>query len=644
MPRSRPLLLAVLAVLLTARLVCAGVNRWTRGTPNWGPEFVRSVALSPGEPTLVLAGSPYGVFRSSDDGATWRLARVPPIYWGPTLMTFAAGGSRVAYAKDEELGVIRTRDGGATWELAGSGLPDPGLNPVTCLATDAFDPRIAYAGRGDGIFRSLDGAGSWVRVLDSGTNSLAPDWNRPGVVYASSSLGILKSLDHGASWNPVSNPEPPFVWGLLAHPAELGLLYAIGESGVWRSTDGGQTWQLRGGDLHPFSLAADPSDGAVLYASVTDYDAQKFGVYKTTDGGASWSPSLAQEPAEVFGSIAVDPSDARTVWTGGSNLWRSDDAGAHWTTVGNGPTAIAGYPLLADTSDPNVVLAGGGTQNLSRSADGGRTWTRVAEDTGLAPIALLQQASAGTIFTSDGLRVFQSINGGAAWTERPVHAAYSIMVLDPDHPSFLYSATNYCGLGCPLTNDLFRSEDSGISWSSIGQVQHSTFIGLTPRPQSYDLFAIANSQLWRATGSSDMAPISGSPPVYPLEFAHSNPSIAYGVGGAAIYRSSNGGLGWLAITGAGLPAPPGRIAIDPSDPNVLYVTSAGGVYRSSDAGEHFERLSDAGLEEPYIAALAVSADGRTVYLGTGQGVYQYTLCADCPPARPATRVVERPQR
>lgn len=644
-PRLLAVLLGVAIAPSTAR---GGVNRWTRGTPNWGPEFVRSVALSPREPGLVLAGSPNGMFRSSDDGVTWSLARVPFTYWGPTLITFAAASRRVAYAKDEELGVIRTVDGGAFWELAGSGLPQSGSS-LESLAADPFDPSVVYAGFIDGlIFRSMDGATSWTRVFDTGQlgtiNALAPDPHHPGVVYVSSNgLGILRSLDGGVTWNPIGELDPPVAWGVLADPAEDGLLYAITDAGIVRSLDGGETWELRSGDFHPWTLAADPSDGAVLYASVTDYDAQRFGVYKSTDGGGSWSPSLVQEPAEVSGSIAVDPNDPRAVWTGGAQLWKSLDGGGHWLAVGAGSAAISGVPLLADTTDPNVVLAGGGAEPLWRSADRGRTWTRAAEETGLLPLGLLQQASAGTIFASDGLRLFQSANGGATWTELPLQAAYPIMVLDPDRPGVLYSATSYCGLSCRLPNFVYRSTDSGASWIQIGEVQGATFLGLTPRPQSGELFANVNLKLWRATVSGDLAPLPGSPEVFTLEFAHSDPSIAYALG-SAVYRSANGGLGWQPTAGAGLPAPPFyRLAIDPSNPSVVYVT-ADGVYRSADAGEHFERLSDACLEESFIASLAVSADGQTVYLATGHAIYQYTLCEDCPPARPAPRVVDRSAR
>src|SRR5262249_54716324 len=119
-----------------------------------------------------------------------------------------------------------------------------------------------------------------------------------------------------------------------------------------------------------FTFAFAPSAPGTVFAGT-----YRSGVYRSTDGGQSWVPITSSIDTASFSSIAVDPSNAARLFiSSGSDVWRSTDGGATWTLL-TWPTTdhIAGAALAIAPSDPQVVYVVG--PSMLRSADGGTTWT-----------------------------------------------------------------------------------------------------------------------------------------------------------------------------------------------------------------------------------------------------------------------------
>lgn len=291
-------------------------------------------------------------------------------------------------------GVYLSEDGGASWQLTTS-LSD--IASVTCIAQDPRNPLVWYHGTGEflgnsasgvsanffgqGIFKSEDGGRSW-RQLPATAERLAGGPAHPHVFDSFFDI----------------------VWNIVVHP-QTSHVFAATYGAIHRSMDGGNTWQmLLGGRENSFNAITDVAIGAdgYVYAALSRNGAnlQEYGVFRSTDGGNTWAnitpPALAQDPYRMV--LAPAPSSASTVYllvqTNQQGATAQDHQffrfdGNAWTDLsanipneqgaeGNASfSSQGGYDLMAKVKpdDPQTVWIGG--TNLYRSRDGGRTFTRV---------------------------------------------------------------------------------------------------------------------------------------------------------------------------------------------------------------------------------------------------------------------------
>ena len=253
----------------------------------------------------------------------------------------------------------------------------------------------------------------------------------PNTYYAgAASGGIFKTADNGAHWDPIFDGEPVSSIGSLAvAPSDPNVVWAgTGESfirsnisignGIYKSTDAGKTWMHAGLDAtgRIGRVAIDPRSPDVVFACALGhaYGPQpERGVYRTTDGGKTWQRTLFVDENTGCSDVALDPRNPRRLFAGmwqveihtwgrtsggpGGGLFRSIDGGATWTRLsGHGlPNAPIGkvavqiarsnpnrvYALI-ETGDGLPALDGSGTQSgsLWRSDDGGDTWEMVSAD------------------------------------------------------------------------------------------------------------------------------------------------------------------------------------------------------------------------------------------------------------------------
>ena len=207
-----------------------------------------------------------------------------------------------------------------------------------------------------------------------------------------------------------------------------------------------------------FTVVPDPSTPGMLYAGT--YDG---GVFVSTDGGASWS-ATGYGPTNVY-AVAVDPTTPSTVFAGGyDRIWRSRDAGAHWTLVLIHLLGTVVRDVAVDPVAPNVVYAAVDGLGVRRSTDGGDTWT--ASNAGLdeldAYAVLVDPTVHDSVYlaTEDG--VFRSTDGGTTWSARSaglVDLHVRMLVIDPTDHLVLLAGT---------AGGLFRTADGGATWTAWG--------------------------------------------------------------------------------------------------------------------------------------------------------------------------------
>ncbi|HEX4495085.1 MAG TPA: hypothetical protein VIE43_05385 [Thermoanaerobaculia bacterium] len=375
---------------------------WSLANAGLGGAVVSSLVIDPQNPSTLFAGTVFrvGAFRSDDAGASWSLIDDG---LGP-LQIFALaidpqGTVYAATAGDVQPGGVFQSTDGQTWHRIVNGLSGVDVTVVAAEATvagAAGAPPALWAGTPSlGVFRSPNGGGVWRRMTGLGALSsvlsIVVDPAHPGtafvLAYVPGPFGALphlfKTTDDGRGWSQLADPERPNgddpLHALRRDPV-TGTLWLFG-FGVARSDDGGATWTTAA-DFSAvgfiFDLAFDPSSPGVLYAGgvvpAIGLGNSEVLLYKSTDGGGSWTriDGAGTPPAQ---KLLVSPSSSLVLYAASySFLFRSVDAGLHWSQVATAPQSGQIYDLVA-TPD-GTLYAATDNSGVYTSRDG-LTWTAI---------------------------------------------------------------------------------------------------------------------------------------------------------------------------------------------------------------------------------------------------------------------------
>ena len=316
-------------------------------------------------------------------------------------------------------GVWKTTDGGVTWENVSDGFFKRAS--VGALAVSASDPNVIYAGmgeatirgnvsHGDGVYKSTDAGKSWTHLGLAETRNIGKvriHPHNPDIAYVAAlghahgpnpERGVYRTKDGGASWERVlhrsdkagaidlsidpNNPRIIYasLWEARRGPYEL---ISGGEgSGLFRSTDGGDTWKeisrnkgLPEGVLGKIGVAVSPARTDRVWALV---EAENGAVFRSDDGGETWErlseDRNLRQRAWYYHHIFADPQDAETVWVLNVEVWKSNDGGKSFATVAvpHGDN----HDLWFDPRDPRRMIEGN-DGGACVSFNGGESWSDI---------------------------------------------------------------------------------------------------------------------------------------------------------------------------------------------------------------------------------------------------------------------------
>ncbi len=499
-------------------------------------------------------------------------------------MTFVSAGCALRDARKSEVGRLPPNEAWFVKQRMSSGEPIP-LNALTRA--------MAFRSQGDvgGPTRRV-APGTWSAAgptnVGGRLTAIAVDPHDSNHVWAGAAAGgVFESRDAGNTWTPVFDGRPVLnVGALAAHPTNSDIVYVgTGEAngagysydgeGVYRTLDGGVSWQHLGlAETRRIGrIAIDPVDPQRVFVAAAGgvYVPDEFrGVYRSTDGGMTWTKVLFVAPTAGAIDVAIDPANPSriyaaiwehystpTKWVAGglnSGIWQSQDGGDSWTRLTNGlpksASTVGRIGLAVAASHPQTVYAlyiddPGDLIGIYKTTNAGVSWAKLNASGA-------KQAFGGAGYYCGQIRVdpadenivylldifwARSTDGGRSFTTGSgTYVDNHDMVILPDR---LYQADD---------GGFYRSFDVGVTWF------HSPSLPVT---QFYDLGIDSVDPRKRFGGSQDMG------------------SLRTTDGGSASWGTILGGDGF-------------QCEVDPVDPLRVYCEQAfGNIFRSSDGGNTF---------------------------------------------------------
>jgi photosystem II stability/assembly factor-like uncharacterized protein len=561
---------------------------------------------------------------------------------------------------------------------------------VTALAVDPTNPQHVYLGGAQGgVWQTTNGGKQWQSLTDGeptlATGSIALDPATPSTIYIGTGeenfsgdsyygAGILKSTDGGATWTqycgpfcgPVANDGyyggGARIGGLAVQPGNSNVLLAAValdfEDGIYRSTDGGQTWtQVLAGNPGT-SVFFDPATPATAYAALGDsFSGGTEGVFVSTNAGETWTAKNGKGknalPTGSAGRVVLTlaPSEPQTLYVSLANVndgsllgvYKSSNGGTSWTNLSAPdyctPQCSYDNVLGVAPTDPKIVYAGGAyTTTLIRTLDSGNTWSQLqsAQNGGF-----LHADMHALAFSADGSRLYLGNDGGAYSTTKikaasPVFTGlnpslsltqfYPGLSIVPGNPGSAIGGTQDNGTvlysGTPTWQDV-TCGDGG--YTAIDPVTTSTMYATCQ-----DIFIEKNtaggaSNAWNLaeSGINTSDRVDFIPPMV-MDMAHST-TLYFGT--YRVYQTTNGASTWNAISpdltnGPSFWGVVTAIAVAPTDSNTVYAgTGDSNVQVTSNAATGtsatWTNVTDSGELPPrVITSLAVDpTTASTAYVG-----------------------------
>jgi len=587
---------------------------------------IPDVEAVPHNPAVMyVAGSTGGIFKTTNNGVTWE-----PIFddAGPTLsigdMAIAPSDPLVLWVGTGEAngeqqagslgdGVYRSLDGGVTWE--NMGLRDTRF--VHRIAIHPKNPDVVYvAAPGHrwgpneerGLYRTRDGGLTWEKIL-----------------YINENTGVVEVAmeNNGRVLYAAAYQRRRHAWGNLTGGPD---------SGIYRSFDGGDTWEKLGGGLPEgilgkIAIAIAPSSPNVVYAAIGDRDG---GLFRSDDRGETWEKVNDIRTSYWYGNIYVDPTNENKVWVMGTMLDLSIDGGK---TFENDWTArdihVDHHAMWINPENPDHMIMGN-DGGFHITYDGARTWSFLNN----LPIA---QYYVMDIDNQDPYHVYGGLQDNGTWgIPSRTYSRVGILnedvvnvgggdgfdpAIHPEDPTVVFSESQYGAIrrvdmvtlrpegiqpeppdttetyrfnwNSPVLisphdpdvlyfggNKLFKTSDHGESWDVI-----SDDLTKNENPEEWEMMGLKPSlRAYNTLTALDESPLREG-------------LIYVGADDGSVHRTPDGGATWESLEDRFQIPGEGRfvtkIHASPSDPDVAYIAFTGHyhdsflpfLFKTTDAGE-----------------------------------------------------------
>jgi photosystem II stability/assembly factor-like uncharacterized protein len=486
----------------------------------------------------------------------WRL--IGPSRGGRTLaVTGVRGQPEVFYFGSVGGGIWKTNDAGRTWKPIFDSQP---IASIGAIAVAPSDSNVIYVGSGEADMRSSISYGN----------------------------GMYKSTDGGKTWMHIGLEDSRQIGRILVDPRDANKVFvaALGhaygpnqERGVFRSKDGGKSWQkilFHDENTGGIDLAFEPGNPKMIYAALwqtrrppwsiySPSNGPGSGLYRSNDGGDHWEQASGHGlPAEGLGriGIAIAPSNARRIYLivdakeGG--LYRSDNSGQNWQRVSNDRRIWQrGWyfgEVSVDPKDPDTVYVPNTTTYQSR--DGGKTFTAFKGAPGGddyhelwidpdEPRRMILSSDQGAIVTRNGGETWSS------WFNQPTAQFYHVAA-DNQFPYWVYGAQQDSGAAAIPSRSRYRSLNFH-DWRPMDAGDENGYIAPDPLNPGVSFGGFVARQDFGDEQLQQLPPTLAHPGDYrrtwtlPLVFSPIDPHVLY-FGSQVLFRTADGGSSWQVIS------------------------------------------------------------------------------------------------
>jgi photosystem II stability/assembly factor-like uncharacterized protein len=587
------------------------------------------LALSAGAiamPSAVAAPQAGASAQASPFGALhWRL--IGPFRAGRTLaVTGVPGQPTHFYMGSVDGGVWETHDTGRTWQPLFDNEP---VQSIGAIAVAPSDPNVIYVGtgesdmrsdivQGDGMYKSVDAGKTWTHIGLADSQQIAMirvDPHNPDRVFVAAlghpygpnaERGVFRSLDGGKTWKKVLGPnDDTGAIDIIFKPGDANVIYASlwqtrrppwniyppsngPGSGLYKSTDGGNTWTHIEGHGFPskklgrIGIAISAAAPDRIYAIV---DAEEGGLYRSDDAGKTWKKTSGDpriwQRGWYFGQITADPKNPDRIYAMNTIELRSDDGGKTFLPVKGDPTGDDYHELWVDPNDPDRQIMGV-DQGAIITVNGGKTWSSWYNQ----PTAQMYHVSTDNRFP---YRVYgaQQDSGAAGVPSRSTYehtidmqqfhevtagGESGMIAPDPDDPDIVYGGTvEKLDLKTKQTRDV----DPTLADPDI--YRHTWTLPLAFNAVDHDTLYFGNQRLWQTTdGGEHWTAISP-------DLSRVDPKVPANLDAPTIADNLRQGDRRGVVY---------AIGSSPLDAKLLWVgTDDGLIWRTDDAGAHWGNVT-----------------------------------------------------
>lgn len=304
--------------------------------------------------------------------------------------------------------------------------------------------------------------------------SIALHPTNANILYVATNDAVYKSRDGGGTWERFPSFSARRVTTLAIDPVLPATVYAgtMGDA-VYKSPDGGQRWLPHNVGLKEHvsfvnQFVFHPALNETIYIATT------VGAYYSKDAGREWEERMnGMKEVHIVTSIAIDPKDPTIVYAGTTGgMYRSDDAAMSWKRINNGliperelmaSMALGVNAIEIERTNPDIVYVGT-TKGLFRTENKGEAWNRIGQSLPDPFISSLRlhPTEPSVLYVGGPAGVWKSIDRGKTW--KAVNQGIATLniralAMDPKNSQLLYAGTNGSGL--------YRTTDAGATWAAV---------------------------------------------------------------------------------------------------------------------------------------------------------------------------------